>query len=151
MIVQVPSEEYQNHRGAQCNWITVDSICQRDSQRSVSQHLELELTIRVVLANDLSSSACDAMRMNVAYNGVGEEDPAVLAEQAQGVGSAASGEGVSNGESKVDAKRAPWSTIKEDENGLLPNGRRAECKGKVRVNEGDAWWVVGMRYRPEDS
>lgn len=106
----------------------------------------------MVLANDLSPSACDAMRMNVTYNGVAEEEtqpgavpathnanpePEVKQEgkEAEGIaGPSTSG--------KAEKKKTPWTTLTEDENGLLPNGRRADCKGRVKVNEGDAWWVV---------
>lgn len=60
------------------------------------------------------------MKMNVEYNGVGEEPES---------------EKVEGGE--VSEDRA--ETSGEIEEAELPNGRRPGCKGKVRVNEGDAW------------
>jgi len=80
--------------------------------------------VKVVLANDLSPSACDAMRMNVRYNGVEEEEKPV-----PGVAPVTAAVGGVEG--------APAVPVPDTED--LPNGRRPGCKGKVRVNEGDAW------------
>ena len=76
---------------------------------------------RVVLANDLSPTACEAMRLNVNYNGVGE--PAAPSDQEPQ-------EEKPSEEAKQDAPPQP--------NDELPNGRRSGCRGRVRVNEGDA-------------
>ena len=101
-----------------------------------------------MLANDLSPSACDAMRVNVRYNGVEEvEKPAPgggPASNANGTEAAAAQAGVAvDGSAQtVDeegsaATQAASSSREETEQ--LPNGRRPGCKGGVRVNEGDAW------------
>jgi hypothetical protein len=87
------------------------------------------------------------MKMNVAYNGVGEEEPDTQGDKADQIGEPANGEietGEAEGktaESEVEAKRPGSYGMKVDEHGNLPNGRRPNCKGKVRVNEGDAWYV----------
>jgi tRNA (guanine26-N2/guanine27-N2)-dimethyltransferase len=92
---------------------------------------------RLVLANDLSPSACEAMRTNVALNGVAE----VVRPPRHDV----------NGhepESSAEDKRirenpeedAMNRQSKEDEDAAKV-GRRKGCRGGVRVNEGDAWSV----------
>ena len=83
------------------------------------------LTTRYVLANDLSPSACEAMRMNVTYNGV-QEPPADQSLPGQT-------DAAQNG----NAPAAPIEYVEEQ----LTHGRRPGCKGKVRVTEGDAWYV----------
>lgn len=70
--------------------------------------------MKVVLANDLSASACEAMRQNVALNGVGE--PTADEE----------------GTEKPDL------------------GRRENCEGYVKVNEGDACTLMYMHRAPKD-
>jgi len=89
-----------------------------------------ELISRYVLANDLSPSACEAMRMNVTYNGVQE----VPAEPQTHSAEAAKQNG--NVDNATDE-------VTEDK---LTHGRRPGCKGKVRVTEGDAWYVTHLSY-----
>ena len=116
----------------------------------MSQHLDTD-HFRYVLANDISLSACDAMRMNVAYNGVGE-DP----ERG----------GMSNGHPKAldDALSVPEDQEERVANGeaangaafgvaetQLPHGRRPGCQGKVKINEGDAWYVCTILDGGADS
>ncbi len=90
---------------------------------------------RTVLANDLSASACEAMKMNVAYNGVGEDE----VDKPEGEGDAAAQDGESSKQEAGSSVRHEKRSMQVDESGDLPNGRRPNCKGKVRVNEGDAW------------
>lgn len=85
---------------------------------------------RYVLANDLSPSACEAMKINIAYNGVGEDPAAETAERGQ---NAVSNEGQTS-QAAVEPEEQAVNGSAE-----LPYGRRAGCRGKVRVNEGDAW------------
>ncbi len=68
-----------------------------------------ELFYRYVIANDLSSSATEAMRRNVEINGLG---PPPITEV--------------DSTEPLDGKQ---KTVKSD-------------LGKVRVNEGDAWYVI---------
>ena len=78
------------------------------------------------------------MRMNVAYNGVGEDEEKT--ENGTGIEHSPGGEKEDAEEGKAAAKleeqAVNGNTARNEE---LPNGRRAGCKGKVRVNEGDAW------------
>lgn len=71
--------------------------------------------------------------MNVAYNGVGEDE-------VEGEASKADEEAgkTENGESS----KSVYKPLPLDEEGNLPNGRRKDCKGRVKVNEGDAWYVL---------
>jgi tRNA (guanine26-N2/guanine27-N2)-dimethyltransferase len=88
---------------------------------------------RVVLANDLSPSACEAMRTNVALNGVAEVP---RPPRANGIVSKAEGVGAeAEAEEEVANKKS-----KEDE-AAERTGRREGARGGVRVNEGDAWSV----------
>lgn len=82
-------------------------------------------TLRYVLANDISASACEAMRQNVELNGVGEKN---------GAGINGTGPHVTDGGSAGAAESA---ADEEAEMGRL--GRREGCKGRVKVTEGDAW------------
>lgn len=73
------------------------------------------------------------MRTNVAFNGVGET--------AQGA-SGASGSTANNGAApKEGESSASGSATREEEvkSHTEDVGRRAGCRGRVKVNEGDAW------------
>lgn len=76
---------------------------------------------RYVLANDLSPSACEAMRMNVALNGVGEP-----------VKKPVNGEGLTEEESAANGEVSQAEQMERV-------GRREGCTGHVKINEGDAW------------
>ncbi|WVW83725.1 N2,N2-dimethylguanosine tRNA methyltransferase [Kwoniella bestiolae CBS 10118] len=104
--------------------------------------------VKYVLANDLSPSACEAMRRNVAFNGVGEDSlpprkpwqPTVREE-----GTAIPAENGEAEEVKVEEKTEEASAVEEKkeitEDGLEVKdkvGRRPGCKGRVKINEGDA-------------
>lgn len=70
------------------------------------------------------------MRTNVAFNGVGENVKRRTA---------ASGKGAdAHGEEEVTAGEAAL-TEEEDLKRMKEVGRREECRGRVIVNEGDAW------------
>lgn len=86
--------------------------------------------VRTVLANDISPSACDAMRRNVALNGVGEPSQPTPSEA------------------------APTGVTDEEMAENAPDlGRREGCTGHVKVNEGDACALMysrrGLRDRVE--
>ncbi|KAL7421561.1 RNA methyltransferase tRNA(m5U54)methyltransferase [Cryptotrichosporon argae] len=93
--------------------ITILEALSATGLRSIRYAKEIP-DVRVILANDLSPSACDAMRQNVALNGVGEDQRPGRADGADGE------EEASNVAEKADL------------------GRREGCSGYVRVNEGDA-------------
>lgn len=97
--------------------------------------------VKVVLANDLSPSACEAMRRNVAYNGVAEPERLGMPWRGGTSGKEAG--------AKADEEKAEEPPAEDEEggeeagmNGLAGNvqryGRRDGCNGSVRVNEGDA-------------
>lgn len=82
---------------------------------------------RVVLANDLSASACESMRMNVAYNDAGKQVKAAVEELSPEEKAMNAENGETSGEASV--------------NGSEPSRRRPGCDGFVHVNENDAWSV----------
>ncbi|WVR07192.1 N2,N2-dimethylguanosine tRNA methyltransferase [Kwoniella sp. DSM 27419] len=108
--------------------------------------------VKYVLANDLSPSACEAMRRNVAFNGVGVDDPIQPTAEASTsaepiVGGATDGSstapaapeqsGVDGGPAEASAAagegtEGPRGEVKDSV------GRRPGCKGRVKINEGDA-------------
>ncbi|BEJ14874.1 hypothetical protein CspHIS471_0406410 [Cutaneotrichosporon sp. HIS471] len=90
--------------------ITILEALSATGLRSIRYAKEIP-DVKVVLANDLSASACDAMRRNVALNGVGEGDG--------------------------DAVEHP------------DIGRREDCTGVVRVNEGDACTLMYNHREPK--
>ncbi|BEI84117.1 hypothetical protein CcaverHIS002_0407210 [Cutaneotrichosporon cavernicola] len=90
--------------------ITILEALSATGLRSIRYAKEIP-DVKVVLANDLSASACDAMRRNVALNGVGEGDG--------------------------DAVDHP------------DIGRREDCTGVVRVNEGDACTLMYNHRDPK--
>lgn len=104
--------------------ITILEALSATGLRSIRYAKEIP-DVKVVLANDLSASACDAMRRNVALNGVGE---------------------VKEGEVKVGVKEE----AKEDEGEKPDLGRREGCNGVVRVNEGDACTLMYNHRAPKD-
>ncbi len=101
-------------------------------------------SFRLVLANDISGSACEAMRMNVAYNGVAEipkqatareKAPAEVKEAVVSEKPAEEVEGENNEELALNTT----IEIAEEPSRYDEAGRREGCRGRVRVNEGDAW------------
>lgn len=94
------------------------------------------MLFRVVLANDLSPSACDAMRTNVALNGVGEADQ-VASNGTAGDGTTEAAEEISPEEQALNEENGEPAAVVEDD-----MGRRPGCHGYVHVNEGDAWSVA---------
>ncbi|TXT03826.1 hypothetical protein VHUM_04347 [Vanrija humicola] len=94
--------------------ITILEALSATGLRSIRYAKEIP-DVKVVLANDLSPSACEAMRQNVALNGVG---PVEKKEGEEGE-----------------------AAEKKDEVDL---GRREGCTGYVHVNEGDAWERVDV-------
>ncbi|ORX36858.1 S-adenosyl-L-methionine-dependent methyltransferase [Kockovaella imperatae] len=90
--------------------------------------------VKCVLANDLSPSACEAMRMNVAYNGVAE-DP--LNHPPSKAGPSRTDAAQSQTETEEGSgKTAHGDADSSDKS--IDVGRRAGCDGFVRVTEGDA-------------
>jgi tRNA (guanine26-N2/guanine27-N2)-dimethyltransferase len=91
----------------------------------------------VVLANDLSASACEAMKMNIALNGVGAEDDEFKAKPKP--------EQTSEIQPSSEDVNEPSKVDPEDEEGAInagpsvPSNRREGCTGRVRTNQGDAW------------
>jgi hypothetical protein len=83
------------------------------------------------------------MKMNIALNGVGEDEPANDAKEEVNGTHEESEE--RNGESSAMANppdRAEESAAVEQSvftGGTSDNGRREGCNGKVRTNQGDAW------------
>lgn len=73
-----------------------------------------------VLANDISPSACEAMRMNVDYNDAGKAPDKPVTEE-------------------MSAEEKAQNGIEED--GNERSKRRPGCEGYVHVNENDAWFV----------
>ncbi|ORY32579.1 N2,N2-dimethylguanosine tRNA methyltransferase-domain-containing protein [Naematelia encephala] len=111
--------------------ITILEALSATGLRSIRYAKEIP-DVRHVLANDISPSACEAMRQNVALNGVGptEEPP-------------------SAGDSKV-----PQASQEDAEEAVLnggetdPLGRRPGCHGTVKVNEGDACVLMFQHRDP---
>ncbi|WWD02810.1 N2,N2-dimethylguanosine tRNA methyltransferase [Kwoniella europaea PYCC6329] len=103
--------------------------------------------VKYVLANDLSPSACEAMRRNVTFNGVGEDSLPTRKPWQPPVKEDGTSTPVENGEGEVkeesttaDVKVESEETA-EVEDGLEPKdkvGRRPGCRGRVKINEGDA-------------
>lgn len=94
---------------------------------------------RYVLANDISPSACEAMRQNVAFNGVGENVKRRHTETAVSGAETAGAETEENGDAPGPSfmEDGPVSTEEAEE--MKRTGRRPDCRGRVKVNEGDAW------------
>ncbi|EIW70842.1 hypothetical protein TREMEDRAFT_68241 [Tremella mesenterica DSM 1558] len=112
--------------------ITILEALSATGLRSIRYAKEID-NVKLVLANDLSPSACEAMKMNVRYNSVGEDDPD-------------SGPSVSTSEQETSLpveEVQPIISEEEAMNGASAHseysyGRRFNCKGRVRVNQGDA-------------
>ncbi|OCF36687.1 N2,N2-dimethylguanosine tRNA methyltransferase [Kwoniella heveanensis BCC8398] len=130
--------------------------------------------VKYVFANDLSPSACEAMKRNVEFNGVGEVPPGLPSSASKTVAEAVNtgaplaststdeavpiaidgaetekpkgAESVldttsSNAGSKSASDKAKKGTDGEAEVHEEPKdavGRRPGCKGRVKINEGDA-------------
>ncbi|WRT66207.1 N2,N2-dimethylguanosine tRNA methyltransferase [Kwoniella shivajii] len=106
--------------------------------------------VKYVLANDLSPSACEAMRRNVEFNGVGEDSlrvrtslqPAQDADGSAEERSAADTVEVKKEQPLGDEEsKAEPQEVVEAEEGVEPKdrvGRRPDCRGRVKINEGDA-------------
>jgi tRNA (guanine26-N2/guanine27-N2)-dimethyltransferase len=87
--------------------------------------------VRTVLANDISHSACEAMRMNVDYNNAGPSaEPPMETTAAPEPPAELSPE-----EQAMNADNAVKQEAGE------PSRRRPGCDGYVAVNENDAWLV----------
>lgn len=97
----------------------------------------VRLIPRYVQANDLSPSACDAMRMNVALNGVGEP-MRKNGESSKSAAAQAGAEQAGAGAVAADEEAAANGQMTEQEQ-MDRIGRREGAKGFVKINEGDAW------------
>ncbi|WWC89490.1 N2,N2-dimethylguanosine tRNA methyltransferase [Kwoniella dendrophila CBS 6074] len=93
--------------------------------------------VKYVLANDLSPSACEAMRRNVTFNGVGEDS--FISQRPQAT-SETKEEGTPIQVDKPDVKEEkPLEEKQEDGTEIKDKvGRRPGCRGRVKINEGDA-------------
>jgi tRNA (guanine26-N2/guanine27-N2)-dimethyltransferase len=87
--------------------------------------------VKTVLANDISASACEAMRMNVEYNDAGTPPKAATT---------AAGEELSPEEKEMNDQAVEGESKTEDEKDNTSR-RRPGCDGYVTVNESDAWYV----------
>ena len=85
----------------------------------------------MVLANDLSASACEAMRMNVAYNDAGKSDKPVVEELSPEEQAMNTENGETGGSNGAESS----------------SRRRPGCEGFVHVNENDAWSVCRRSNR----
>ncbi|WWD17458.1 N2,N2-dimethylguanosine tRNA methyltransferase [Kwoniella shandongensis] len=111
--------------------------------------------VKYVLANDLSPSACEAMRRNVEFNGVGEdyEPPAVDGVEGAEAETAVPESEVAVKEDKVTEEKMELDGETKAVNGDKAEaakpaqaegepkdhvGRRPNCRGRVKINEGDA-------------
>ncbi|KAK8864245.1 N2,N2-dimethylguanosine tRNA methyltransferase [Kwoniella newhampshirensis] len=117
--------------------------------------------VKYVLANDLSPSACEAMRRNIELNGVGEdyESPAVNGEEGaipakeelekeQAMEEKMElypEEKASNGTHSEPAAQAEAPKAGEPKDSV---GRRPNCRGRVKINEGDACAFMYSRRSP---
>ena len=111
-----PSEVLYS-RGTLSHRTTLHSICEGNSTGKVRNSVlvcsyeHLIDVYRYVIANDLSPTAAEAMRRNVDLNGLGPAS-------------------------------APSNTAEDTFEGVAPTeGTRQPALGKVKVNEGDAWYV----------
>ncbi|KAK4685606.1 tRNA (guanine26-N2/guanine27-N2)-dimethyltransferase, partial [Tremellales sp. Uapishka_1] len=153
--------------------ITILEALSATGLRSIRYAKEIP-DVKFVLANDLSETACQAMKTNVAYNGVGEvsenseggniEGGAVEDSEKQedvepfqaveDTASAAPEEAALNGgeeatmdgeeEAALNGGRKAMMKSGEEAKGT---GRRPGANGKVRVNEGDACTLM-YDHRP---
>ena len=78
------------------------------------------------MANDLSASAVEAMKLNVSINGL-TPTPAVSTSEDAVMKTESASEAAEVGKPEGHTKRKTWKPFLEKE------------VGKVRVNEGDAW------------
>ncbi|WVN88091.1 N2,N2-dimethylguanosine tRNA methyltransferase [Cryptococcus depauperatus CBS 7841] len=101
--------------------------------------------VKYVLANDLSPSACEAMRRNIDFNGVGLDYPP--SDKAEVVTVSTKDElkngysGMTNNEEsssrgEVNGTEKTNGEIREELKDEV--GRRPGCRGRVKINEGDA-------------
>lgn len=93
---------------------------------------------RVVLANDISASACEAMRMNVTYNDAGKAAKPVV-------------EKLSPEEQAMNAENGDIEGTGTDGGADSGSRRRPGCEGFVYVNESDAWSVSTPRRSGSDA
>ena len=94
--------------------------------RAIRYAKEIPL-VKYVIANDLSPTAVDAIRRNVEINGLGEK----------------SLKGTNTDVDEVD-DIAVDTTVTGDTGSLahkVIKGKENVIRAKVRINEGDAWWV----------
>ncbi|KAL1405404.1 RNA methyltransferase tRNA(m5U54)methyltransferase [Vanrija albida] len=105
----------------QASKITILEALSATGLRSIRYAKEIP-DVKVVLANDLSPSACVAMRQNVALNGVGPVE-------------------------KKEGEEGAEAEEKKDEVDL---GRREGCTGYVHVNEGDACALMYGHRTPRE-
>lgn len=89
---------------------------------------------RVVLANDLSASACESMRMNVEYNDAGKQ-------------AKPEAEDLSPEEKAMNAENGETGGNEVGDGSESSSRRRPGCHGFVHVNENDAWSVSFFRAK----
>ena len=77
------------------------------------------------------------MRLNVAYNRVGEE-AAITRHAPPQTEAIMTPDSVPNDSAEVNESMEE-TTMTGKANGEHNHGRRPDCRGKVTVNEGDAW------------
>jgi tRNA (guanine26-N2/guanine27-N2)-dimethyltransferase len=117
--------------------ITILEALSATGLRSIRYAKEIP-NVRTVLANDISHSACEAMRMNVDYNDAGPSAPVEAAAD-----STEAGEPV-----VPAAELSPEEQAMNFEEGVKgsgePSRRRPGCDGYVTVNENDAWYAMSF-------
>ncbi|OXM81975.1 N2,N2-dimethylguanosine tRNA methyltransferase [Cryptococcus neoformans Bt63] len=96
--------------------------------------------VKYVLANDLSPSACEAMRRNVEFNGVGMDYDAPVKQEQETKSEVVK---MPNEEANEEIKKGGVVEHVEKKQEVQPEvkdevGRRPGCRGRVKINEGDA-------------
>lgn len=103
------------------------------------QFSEFLNSLRYVIANDLSPGAVDAIKRNVEINGLGGISGEVVTAKAD--------------TKTVVAEAGSSGTASSAKNGSAPPSTRIlhTLKPKVRINEGDAWYVISLNVLSEET